>query len=72
MNPGERLIFAGAARDPKLAANFEAFGTRSIGPARFFASTMPRAIAVNARHALASRRQRPAAPTRDRSPKPLS
>ena len=72
MNPGERLIFSGAARDPKLAESFEGLGTRSIGPARFFASTMPRAIAVNARHALGSRGQRPAARPRDRSPNPLS
>jgi 2-polyprenyl-6-methoxyphenol hydroxylase-like FAD-dependent oxidoreductase len=72
MNPGERLIFAGAARDPRLAANFEAFGTRSIGPARFFATTMPRAIAVNARHALRSRGQRAGLRSGDRSPNPLS
>lgn len=73
MNPGERLIFSSAARDPKLAMAFEAFGTRSIGPARFFATAMPRAIAVNARHALgARRRQRSAAPQGDRSPDPLS
>jgi 2-polyprenyl-6-methoxyphenol hydroxylase-like FAD-dependent oxidoreductase len=61
MNPGERLIFAGAARDAKLAVSFEDFGTRSIGPARFFASAIPRAIAVNARYAL-SPRGRSAAP----------
>ncbi len=56
MNPGERLIFSGAARDQRLAMDFEAFGTRSIGPARFFASAIPRAITVNARHALGRRR----------------
>jgi 2-polyprenyl-6-methoxyphenol hydroxylase-like FAD-dependent oxidoreductase len=55
MNPGERLIFSAAARDPRLATAFDAFGTRSIGPARFFATAIPRAIAVNARHALRSR-----------------
>lgn len=60
MNPGERLIFSGAARDPRLAERFEAFGTRSIGPARFFATSIPRAAAVNARHALGSRGRRPA------------
>ena len=60
MKPGERLIFAGSARDPRLAAEFEAFATRSIGRARFFATAVPRAIAVNARHALASRGQRAA------------
>jgi 2-polyprenyl-6-methoxyphenol hydroxylase-like FAD-dependent oxidoreductase len=52
MQPGERLIFSAAARDPRLAERFEAFGTRSIGPARFFATAIPRAIAVNTRHAL--------------------
>lgn len=62
MNPGERLIFAGAARDPQLATKFEAFGTRCIGPARFFATAMPRSIFVNATHALRSRERRPAAP----------
>ncbi|MFP5388970.1 MAG: NAD(P)/FAD-dependent oxidoreductase [Thermoleophilia bacterium] len=60
MNPGERLIFSAAARDPRLAERFEAFGTRSIGPARFFATAIPRSIAVNARHAFDSRGQRPA------------
>lgn len=55
MQPGERLIFSAAARDPRVATAFEAFGTRSIGPARFFATTIPRAVAVNARHALRSR-----------------
>jgi menaquinone-9 beta-reductase len=67
MNPGERLIFSGAARDPGLATSFEAFGTRSIGPARFFATAIPRSIAVNARHALSSRGQRPAPRPRSRS-----
>lgn len=72
MNPGERLIFAGAARDPKLADAFEAFGTRSIGPARFFASAIPRAIAVNASHALRSRQRPPTARAGERRPRPLS
>ena len=52
MNRGEKTIFAAAARDPKVATNFDAFGTRQIGPARMFATTMPRAVMVNARHAL--------------------
>jgi 2-polyprenyl-6-methoxyphenol hydroxylase-like FAD-dependent oxidoreductase len=73
MNPGERLIFSAAARDQRLAESFEAFGTRSIGPARFFASAMPRSLAVNARHALGSRSpRRPAAARGDRSPNLLS
>lgn len=65
MNPGERLIFSAAARDPKLATSFDAFGTRNIGPARFFATAIPRSMAVNARHALGSRGQR-------RGPRPES
>ncbi|HMC49175.1 MAG TPA: NAD(P)/FAD-dependent oxidoreductase, partial [Solirubrobacterales bacterium] len=67
MNPGERLIFSAAARDRRLAERFEAFGTRSIGPARFLATTIPRAIAVNARHALSARGQRPAPRPESRS-----
>jgi 2-polyprenyl-6-methoxyphenol hydroxylase-like FAD-dependent oxidoreductase len=72
MNPGERLIFAGAARDRRLATSFEAFGTRSIGPARFFATAIPRAIAVNARHARGSRGQQPAPRPGSHSASPLS
>jgi 2-polyprenyl-6-methoxyphenol hydroxylase-like FAD-dependent oxidoreductase len=72
LNPGERLIFAGAARDPELATTFEALGTRSIGPARFFATAIPRAIGVNARHALVSRGQRPAPRPDGRSASPLT
>jgi menaquinone-9 beta-reductase len=49
-NAGERLLFSAATRDGRLARTFEAFGSRSIGPARMFASTLPRAIVVNARH----------------------
>ena len=49
-NAGERMLFAAAARDERLASTFEAFGTRSIGPARMFATTLPRALLVNARH----------------------
>ena len=56
MNPGERLIFSSAARDPRLAVPFEEFGSRSIGPARFFLKVTPRALAVSARHALEARR----------------
>jgi len=55
INPGERLIFSAATRDARLAKAFEDFGTRSIGPARFFAVAIPRAVAVNARQALRSR-----------------
>jgi 2-polyprenyl-6-methoxyphenol hydroxylase-like FAD-dependent oxidoreductase len=58
MSPGERLIFSAAARDRRVAETFDAFGTRCIGPSRAFASMIPRAVAVNTRHALGRRRQR--------------
>ncbi len=51
-NLGERLLFSSAARDAKMAGIFEAFGTRNIGPTRLMASGLPRALAVNTRHAL--------------------
>lgn len=56
LNAGERLLFSGAARDERLARTFEAFGSRNIGPARMFATAIPRALYVNGRHALAERR----------------
>jgi menaquinone-9 beta-reductase len=51
----ERMLFAAAARDGRLARTFEAFGTRSIGPVRMFATTLPRALLVNARHRRSAR-----------------
>lgn len=49
-NPGERLIFSAAARgDERLTQTFTDFGTRKVGPARAFASIVPRALAVHAR-----------------------
>lgn len=52
MNPMERLLFSAAARDTKSAALFEEFGTRRMGPGETMRRMVPRAIAVNARHAL--------------------
>ena len=53
MNPIERLIFAAAARYEKCASAFEEFGTREIRPQQFMPRMLPRALAVNTRHALA-------------------
>lgn len=53
MNPIERLIFSAAARDEKCAGAFEEFGTREVRPQQFMPRMLPRAIAVNTRHALA-------------------
>ncbi len=50
LSPVERSLFAAAARDEKVAAAFDKFGTRRIGPARMFATAMPRSLVVNARH----------------------
>jgi 2-polyprenyl-6-methoxyphenol hydroxylase-like FAD-dependent oxidoreductase len=58
----ERLLFSASARDERLARTFEAFGTRSIGPARMFATTVPRAVLVTTRHALSRRGAGTAAP----------
>lgn len=58
-NPGERMIFSAAARDDRVAAVFERFGTRQVGPARAFARMAPLAVAAHARRAL---RGRPAVP----------
>jgi 2-polyprenyl-6-methoxyphenol hydroxylase-like FAD-dependent oxidoreductase len=52
-NPAERLMFSAAARDPKTAGILEDFATRQIRPQRMLPRVVPRAIAVNARHALA-------------------
>jgi flavin-dependent dehydrogenase len=49
LTPPERMLFAAAARDEKVAAGFDAFGTRQIGPAKMFATTLPRAMMVNLR-----------------------
>lgn len=51
-NPVERMMFAAAARDPRVAETFDGFATRCVGPARTFASILPRSALVNARHAL--------------------
>jgi 2-polyprenyl-6-methoxyphenol hydroxylase-like FAD-dependent oxidoreductase len=56
---GERLIFSGAARNPRVATIFDAFGARQIGPARMMATGMPLAALTNARYALGRRRTSP-------------
>jgi flavin-dependent dehydrogenase len=52
LDPGERMLFSATARDEELAVRFDAFGSRRIGPVRMLATTLPRAIVVNTRHAL--------------------
>ncbi|ADB49609.1 NAD(P)/FAD-dependent oxidoreductase [Conexibacter woesei] len=51
----ERFVFAAATRDAGVAAAVDAFGARMIGPNRMVAAAVPRAVAANARHALARR-----------------
>ncbi|HEV2857774.1 MAG TPA: NAD(P)/FAD-dependent oxidoreductase [Solirubrobacterales bacterium] len=53
MNPAERMMFSAAARDPRAAEILEAYGTRQIRPQQFMPRMLPKAVAVNARHALA-------------------
>lgn len=45
----ERSLFSAACRDEGVARTFEAFGTRSIGPARMLATTVPRLAWLEAR-----------------------
>jgi len=52
MSPPERLLFSAATRDERVARTFEAFGSRNMPPGRMLASAAPRAMLVNARHAL--------------------
>lgn len=56
MDRGERMLFAAAARDEKVALAFDAFGTRRIKPSQMFVTAIPRAMMVNARHSLRRRR----------------
>jgi 2-polyprenyl-6-methoxyphenol hydroxylase-like FAD-dependent oxidoreductase len=56
LDPFERLLFSSAARDPKVAAAFDELGTRRKRPERILPRILPRALAVNARHAVAARR----------------
>jgi flavin-dependent dehydrogenase len=60
-NPAERFVFAAAARDEKAATVIDQLATRQIGPARMFVSAVPRAVVVNARHAMRGRSHRPSA-----------
>ncbi|HEU4598146.1 MAG TPA: NAD(P)/FAD-dependent oxidoreductase [Solirubrobacterales bacterium] len=53
LNPAERMIFSAAARDAKSALLFEEFGSRRMRPQEMMPRALPRAVAVNVRHALA-------------------
>jgi 2-polyprenyl-6-methoxyphenol hydroxylase-like FAD-dependent oxidoreductase len=55
LTPPERMLFQAAVRDPKIAATFDKFATRQVGPAKTLSKTVPRSILVNARHAMRSR-----------------
>ena len=52
LRPSERMMFAAATRDPKVATAVEAVATRRAKPIRTVAKVVPRAISVNVRHAL--------------------
>ncbi len=57
LQPPERLFFSGAARDPRVAAIFDSFGTRQIGVTKMMAVGTPLAAAANVRYALGRRRR---------------
>ena len=52
LTPPERMLFQAAVRDPKIAATFDKFATRQVGPVKTLSKTIPRSILVNARHAM--------------------
>jgi flavin-dependent dehydrogenase len=58
LDRGERMLFAAATRDAKVAAAFDALGTRRMKPGRAMARAVPRAMVVNARHAIGRRGRR--------------
>jgi 2-polyprenyl-6-methoxyphenol hydroxylase-like FAD-dependent oxidoreductase len=51
-NKGEESLFFAASHNERVALVMEAFATRNIGPARMFASTLPRATLISTRQAL--------------------
>jgi 2-polyprenyl-6-methoxyphenol hydroxylase-like FAD-dependent oxidoreductase len=55
LNLAERGLFTAARRDQRVSATFEEFGTRSIGPARMLARTVPRIAYLQARRRLTGR-----------------
>lgn len=57
-NAGERLIFSAATKDDRVAAIFEAFGSRRIGPEQAFPRLIPLSLAAHARGLLGGRRRR--------------
>jgi hypothetical protein len=61
-NPGERLLFSAATFDEGMARVTEAFGSRSIGPARMLLTGAPRALAAHARRLVSRRARGPARP----------
>lgn len=51
----ERALFSGACRDERVASTFEAFGTRSIGPAQMLATVVPQLAWLEARRQISRR-----------------
>lgn len=64
MDGGERAMFWAAARDEGVARAMEAYATRMVGPARMFATVVPRTALVSARHWLSRRRSGGSGPRR--------
>ncbi len=52
--PSERLMISAAARDPAVAALFEAIGTRRVPPHRLAAPLLTRSVAANLRYLVRS------------------
>ena len=57
--PGERFFFSAAASDEEIAAKFDALVTRRAKPVRTIVTSLPRAIAANARGGVGGLRGEP-------------
>jgi hypothetical protein len=64
LNPGERFVMSAAVRDAGVARVMQEYAGRRIGPVRFFARAVPRAMVAQARHAAGAATPEAAAPAR--------
>jgi hypothetical protein len=64
MSAPERLLFAAAAENERVAGVMEAFGTRNIGPAQMMLKAMGPALGVGVRRSLRHRTRRGGPPAR--------
>jgi hypothetical protein len=72
MEPVERLLFSAVAYEPRLAAGFEAFGTRNVDPRRFLPVMLPRVLGVHLRRRVRGRAASPSEEAPSLRPEPAA